>query len=638
MKRFFFSLIALAAVAASCTQSALVETPDLNGTEITFNPYTGRTPVTKAQSIEGAGGQQDVYGLAEAGGFQILGFLTQKVDNADKVSLYMDKRVEGVMKSVNGQSRLVWEYSDNIFWPDESTHETTTLSFVAYSYNAMDHIDWTPGKKNEEFTFTVPEVVSDQVDLLATNYQTKLSLDSNSSGIVELEFGHLLSRVGFKAQATKNNGNVTIVIKNLALSGTMPTQGVINLKSAVNEFGKNKDIRPSWDDKITPTPTADNPDSKTTYAILTSEKGVAASHDTPQRIANGSNEFMMIMPHQSSNAEIQITYYLSSTDRGDSQEIKAIVPLGAFEFKQGTAYEFILQFSTSSIGFDVVETPWNNADQSEGMKPDYPINPEPAEHIDLGASVKSASSATIATYVNVSTFETLQLQYKPAVKDSEWTDEEDGNIVSLSYNKNEIGGPYNYTLENLNPNTKYQYRIIASGEDGTEYSATKTFITLADLTTEDATEVESFTAVLNAKWGETNGNANLQEIGFVWSTTNLEPTNRLYDGIEKHATKENNMYSYKMQSTNNPGTEENPYFYLEPNTKYYFRAYCKNEDGGVSYGDVKNFTTTIALETPDSGNDEGVTNPPEEGDNPDEKEDPIDPWDEPTDDEHDIEF
>ena len=52
MKRFFFSLIALSAAAIGCTQSALLETPDQFGTEITFSPYTGRTPVTKATSVE----------------------------------------------------------------------------------------------------------------------------------------------------------------------------------------------------------------------------------------------------------------------------------------------------------------------------------------------------------------------------------------------------------------------------------------------------------------------------------------------------------------------------------------------------------------------------------------------------------
>ena len=71
MKRFFFSLIALAAVAASCTQSALVETPDLFGTEVSFSPYTGRTPVTKATQIA------DADALNADGGFNILCYLNK---------------------------------------------------------------------------------------------------------------------------------------------------------------------------------------------------------------------------------------------------------------------------------------------------------------------------------------------------------------------------------------------------------------------------------------------------------------------------------------------------------------------------------------------------------------------------------
>ena len=230
MKRFFFSLIALAAVAASCTQSALVETPDLNGTEITFNPYTGRTPVTRATDIVKA------TGLANAGGFQVIGFIKQ----GNNESLYMEKAVTGIPTGVDDV--VNWNYSGNLFWPDAESE--STLSFVAYSTNALGDytladgtsanlITWTT--ENKEFTFTVPNKVSEQIDLLATNYQTNLSLDTNAGGTVDLEFGHLLTKVGFKAQPTRVNDDLIIKISSLALSGTMPTQGKLNLLDAVDE-------------------------------------------------------------------------------------------------------------------------------------------------------------------------------------------------------------------------------------------------------------------------------------------------------------------------------------------------------------------------------------------------------------------
>ena len=116
MKRFFFSLIALTAAAVGCTQSALLETPDQFGTEITFSPYTGRTPETKAQSIVGAGGDENVYGLSEAGGFNVLGFMTK--DNTE--SLYMDKYVD---LNTSG----VWDYPGIVYWPSWLLRHTAVM-------------------------------------------------------------------------------------------------------------------------------------------------------------------------------------------------------------------------------------------------------------------------------------------------------------------------------------------------------------------------------------------------------------------------------------------------------------------------------------------------------------------------------
>ena len=51
-----------------------------------------------------------------------------------------------------------------------------------------------------------------------------------------------------------------------------------------------------------------------------------------------------------------------------------------------------------------------------------------------------------------------------------------------------------------------------------------------------------------------------------------------------------------------------------------------NKAGGVSYGPVKKFTTTIAIETPDAGegDDEGGEPGEQPGDGNEDK--PIDPW------------
>lgn len=627
MKRFFFSLIALAAVAASCTQSALVETPDLNGTEITFNPYTGRTPVTKANEIVKA------TGLANAGGFQVIGFLKQ----GDDESLYMNKAVTGT--PTGEEDGVNWYYSGNLFWPDAESE--STLSFVAYSANARgtytladgtyaNLITWT--SENKEFSFTVPDKVSEQIDLLATNYQTNLSLDTNTGGTVNLEFGHLLTRVGFKAQPTRVNEDLTIRISSLALSGTMPTQGSLNLLAAVNEEGKDESARPSWSSKTTPVTPADpeNPEApvsnlKTTYQMVTGSEPIEVECTGESvRLAEVGNPFMMIMPNECPDAEIQITYQLVSEDRGESQVMNAIVPLGAFNFVQGSAYEFILKISTSSIGFDVEETDWNAAGEGQGMRPEYPIYPERAENIDYGVNVKSATEATAAVYVNENLYKSIAVEFKPANEnDNDWTGST--TITVASYDTPyEIGGPYNVDLkvnqDALYPNTEYRYRIIATPEEGDDVifdEQKKSFITLAIINTPSYTDLTSFSVKLNAIWSNQNGSAVPSKLGFCYlegEGNDVMPTTRLFKGKSTNATIED--FSSVFDG-------------LTPNTTYTFRPYCINAQGGVAYGDKIVITTTIGLEIPDpdggedDGEDDGGDTP---GTGDDDKDEPIDPW------------
>ena len=627
MKRFFFSLIALAAVAASCTQSALVETPDLNGTEITFNPYTGRTPVTRATDIVKA------TGLANAGGFQVIGFIKQ----GNNESLYMEKAVTGIPTGVDDV--VNWNYLGNLFWPDAESE--STLSFVAYSTNALGDytladgtsanlITWTT--ENKEFTFTVPDKVSEQIDLLATNYQTNLSLDTNAGGTVDLEFGHLLTKVGFKAQPTRVNDDLIIKISSLALSGTMPTQGKLNLLDAVNDRGQNKTVRPTWSSKTTPVAPVDpeNPDApegnlKTTYQMVEGSTPLEVECAAEAvRLAEAGNPFMMIMPNECPDAEIQITYQLVSEDRGESQVMNAIVPLGTFNFEQGKAYEFVLKISTSSIGFDVVETDWNTAGESEGIKPEYPIYPERAENIDYGVNVKSATEATAAVYVNENLYKSIAVEFKPAnANDEDWTGST--TIPVEAYDTPyEIGGPYNVDLKvnqnTLNPNTEYRYRIIATTEEDDDVifdEQKKSFITLAVINTPSYTDLTSFSVKLNAIWSNQNGSAVPSKLGFCYlegEGDEVTPTTRLFKGKSTNATIED--FSSVFDG-------------LTPNTTYTFRPYCINAQGGVAYGDKIVITTTIGLEIPDpdggedDGEDDGGDTP---GTGDDDKDEPIDPW------------
>ena len=235
MKRFFFSLIALSAVAVGCTQSALLESPVTFNQEVSFSPYTGRTPVTKATSIA----QPDDQGklpagavtLAASGGFYVYSYLNQ--ESASK-SIYINN------EHVTNTDGNGWVYDHLVYWPSANT---SSLDFVAYSANAWgtdyvpdnantnpknDNIAWVSGKEGEEFIFTVPDAMESQIDLLATSYQSgyKLGTGVGNNGRVDLQFHHLLSRVGFKVQTTTSK---EVTITGITLTGKMHYQGTLNL-------------------------------------------------------------------------------------------------------------------------------------------------------------------------------------------------------------------------------------------------------------------------------------------------------------------------------------------------------------------------------------------------------------------------
>lgn len=112
MKRFFFSVIALAAVATGCTKSEMVETPDFGGQEITFETYLGKVPTTKAESVDLA------YLQGANRGFHVTAFLHDKDTQPSAASIadpYMDKDVS-------------WASSDDTNIPDETA--TTKVIFT----------------------------------------------------------------------------------------------------------------------------------------------------------------------------------------------------------------------------------------------------------------------------------------------------------------------------------------------------------------------------------------------------------------------------------------------------------------------------------------------------------------------------
>ena len=623
MKRFFFSLIALAAVAASCTQSALVETPDLFGTEVSFSPYTGRTPVTKATQIA------DADALNADGGFNILCYLNKDgedpreylnarvtksgsaeieiADNDMEKTIYStseakptltgaydgstipegwtdDKVTESVWRALSEKdsdgvwsewkiSEILtggyWDYPGTIYWPDSQS--SSTLSFVAFSSNVYgpdyaidteteaeadrdDLIEWTKGTNDEDLIkFSVPEAVADQVDFLATSFLDGLSLNNTPSGMVNLYFKHLLSRVGFKLQANQDN-NVQITISDVTLSGTMPTSGTLDIRNTSAPFltsgnpdGASYSLMEGWSDFVVKS-------SKNPVQIINQASG-----------ANTDDCYMMIMPHTSTNDKINVTYQLQG-----AEEKQASVDLAGFNFVAGKAYEFVLKVSTSSIEFYVEESDWNNGTVNNS----YPL--VPGDGTVLRVNLSNDNSDAEVTITEPDNYDYVGMQRK-ADSDGTWT-----NVGSeQAYN----GISYEFDTESIlpgessrRPNTTYYVRAYA--RKGTEkyYSVEIAALTTAPELNQPTVTFDGTSATLTCSLSSNNGNARIETVGFYCCKKgeSYDPEKKLTANLD------GKTFSYSISG-------------LDPVTEYTFKAFATNAGGtGEASNEFK--TTTIAPE------------------------------------------
>lgn len=414
MKRFFFTTIALAAVAVGCTKSGLIESPQTYETPITFEPYTGRAPVTKAAALY----TEDLY----TQGFRVVGFeqvavSSTQLEEGQKLfntnSPYLDRKVvakydkDGNLQTetVDGEKRTLWTYENAMYWP-----ENKYLAFVAYGLNVNsdgDDEDTTVGLDESTcfvrgadfttFTYTVSKTVAEQKDLVISPLMKD---KNNASGKIAVQLHHVLSRVGFKVLPSGTSG-VNVVIKNINLTGKFVESGTFDLTTAVDVSTTPKSYAVELGDAATSafsyslfgdgyalgatakdnykgfvTTSASTAASVAVWNNCTFAKGATfnprtMSLPTIQVDDNGiptdatqkasfNNRYLMLMPQEITGATVEVIYHLS-----DDIERVATIPIGdaagKFEFEAGKAYEFVFTISTTAVGFNVEVNPWNPA-------------------------------------------------------------------------------------------------------------------------------------------------------------------------------------------------------------------------------------------------------------------------------------
>lgn len=160
-------------------------------------------------------------------------------------------------------------------------------------------------------------------------------------------------------------------------------------------------------------------------------------------------------------------------------------------------------------------------------------------------------------------------------------DEQDTHVTSLT-----TGNNITANLIGLEEGQTYYIRAYAINKAGKSYGEVNSFqtkaVTLPVVKTGAVTAVTAVSARLSGSVTSL-GNGTIQRKGFCWSSKYTIPSLEQRDG-DWAASTDGNTYSYELTG-------------LTGKTKYYVRAYAENEKG-VSYGEVQEFTTSTSVSIP----------------------------------------
>ena len=394
MKKIIYILLAVSAVFVSCSKSEVTSAPGADS-PITFNPYLGKTPVTKAPVAT-----TDTLG---AYGFQVYAFIhtpltgTTATDKNFAGDPYLDKVVE---YDDDGE----WGYEGTAYWPT-----SYYLDFVAYGLNSVgDEANpyLTEADDHKSVTYSVPTSILEQKDLVVANPQINQHHE-NTNKQIALQFNHMLSRIVFSL-VTKENNSVPVTISELKLNGNFFTKGTVDLTAAAPAITPDVDEAATTQYDVLAGGTfthAANADGVNVYnngmlyelvGVISGENGadddyseasydlIYATDDTStektaaeaQAAKNSESQYLMIIPSdnpatdavETVEASVDITYFLPGAGYYSMNVPLKNKTTGEYiQFEARKAYDFKFKVSTNGISFSVAIDGWDDSAASESF-------------------------------------------------------------------------------------------------------------------------------------------------------------------------------------------------------------------------------------------------------------------------------
>lgn len=400
MKKIFFLAATAALALSSCSSDEeLVQSPDLNGdVAVSFDNYLQRsgrgTHITTTASVKNEGFGVFAYDHAQAP-------VETYTNSYIAPNFFSNEKVTFKAWQTDPASDQRWGYSNTKYWPNNPGN---MLSFYAYAPYS-DKLSTEYGVSNPRLIlngdyngpalyYKLPTDLAQTVDLCwgaeygldkAPVNKTKPAISTD----IKFNLKHALSRYGFNVQVFSDNmtdnypndtdhdpngitnnkltENTTIYIKSLKLVGNFCTEGTLSLYN-----GK-------WDCDIANTAEyelkgffASNVEDGITAAEAVKELSLFKNEECKGAHAAGNEtketeDYVMLLP--GSRFKILIEYDVVTKDdkllNKESRTTNVILSDEEFTSVAGVATDFHLNLGMTTVKFDAVVTPWNNADKEE---------------------------------------------------------------------------------------------------------------------------------------------------------------------------------------------------------------------------------------------------------------------------------
>jgi uncharacterized protein (TIGR02145 family) len=242
-----------------------------------------------------------------------------------------------------------WEYAPAAYWPDiVSGTDYGKVTFFAWNggtgATVSGNVTGTP-----TLTYTVPDAPGDQKDLV-TDVVTDQTVETNG-GIVPFTFGHVLSRIGFKAKLDKEYPGKTVRITSLIVNygyNKVESKGVYTFGATTHAVG-------GW----TPPATKVYMDNAG-YAVLSAavELDNTATPQSVDLTDNARNNYLMLLPQDVDQGDITIAV----TWTVDGAQKSQTIPLPKQTWLPGKCYDYVLKVSETRITLlPVLVDPWGDS-------------------------------------------------------------------------------------------------------------------------------------------------------------------------------------------------------------------------------------------------------------------------------------